>query len=84
MELIMGRKLKYKTPEEKKEANNQKVKVFYWKNKRRLDLEANIRYWKKKLTPDTELPEELLNKINEKISKFQRKLDMINKPKEPK
>lgn len=45
----MGRKKKYLTETERKFANNTKVKEFYWKNKRKLDLDASIRYWNKKL-----------------------------------
>lgn len=46
----MGRRRKYFNDEERKIANNEKVKQFYWKNKERLDMKAKSYYWRKKIT----------------------------------
>jgi len=45
----MGRRKKYFSDIEKKEANNNKVKEFYWKNKESLDRKARAYYWRKKI-----------------------------------
>ena len=45
----MGRRKKYITEEQKKTANNEKVKDFYWHNKEIMDLKAKAYYWKKKI-----------------------------------
>lgn len=45
----MGRRKKYFSDLEKKEANNKKVKEFYWNNKDKLDSNAKAYYWKKKI-----------------------------------
>ena len=45
----MGRRRKYFNDEERKVANNEKVKQFYWKNKDSLDMKAKTYYWKKKI-----------------------------------
>jgi hypothetical protein len=79
-EHYMGRRKKYITEEEKREANNQKVKDFYWRNKRRLDLEASLRYWRKKLAvTDIQIDDKTLKKINTKIEKLQNRLDNLTK-----
>ena len=46
----MGRRKRYFSDEERKIANNEKVKQFYWRNKDRLDVKAKSYYWRKKLT----------------------------------
>ena len=43
----MGRIKKYHTEEERKEANRQKAKRYYWKNKEKVDAKAKERYWQK-------------------------------------
>lgn len=45
----MGRNRKYKSKDELKCANNEKVKRFYWKNKTELDMRAKAYYWRKKI-----------------------------------
>lgn len=45
----MGRRKKYVTEEQRKEANNIKVKNFYWQNKSSLDDKARAYYWRKKI-----------------------------------
>ena len=45
----MGRRRKYFNDTEKKDANNKKVKEFYWKNKEVLDVKARAYYWRKKI-----------------------------------
>lgn len=45
----MGRRRKYFNDEERKIANNEKVKQFYWRNKDKLDNKAKTYYWRKKL-----------------------------------
>jgi len=45
----MGRRRKYFTEEEKQQANNEKVKQFYWRNKENLDGKAKAYYWRKKI-----------------------------------
>jgi len=45
----MGRRKKYFNDAERKIANNEKVKQFYWRNKDRLDVKAKAYYWKKKI-----------------------------------
>lgn len=62
----MGRRRKYFSDIEKKEANNNKVKEFYWKNKDRLDDKARTYYWRKKIqallkTGDTDAAEKVKN-----------------------
>lgn len=44
----MGRRKKYFTESEKKEANRQKVKEYYYRNKAQLDARAKEYYWLKK------------------------------------
>ena len=44
----MGRRKKYFTESEKKEANRQKVKEYYYRNKAQLDERAKEYYWLKK------------------------------------
>ena len=44
----MGRRKKYFTESEKKEANRQKVKEYYYRNKAQLDERAKDYYWLKK------------------------------------
>ena len=45
----MGRRKKYFNDEERKIANNEKVKQFYWRNKDKLDNKAKAYYWRKKI-----------------------------------
>lgn len=45
----MGRRKKYFSESERKVANNEKVKQFYWRNKERLDMKAKAYYWRKKI-----------------------------------
>jgi len=45
----MGRRKKYFSDEERKIANNEKVKQFYWRNKDELDIKAKTYYWRKKI-----------------------------------
>lgn len=45
----MGRRKKYFNDEERKIANNEKVKQFYWRNKDKLDNKAKVYYWRKKI-----------------------------------
>lgn len=45
----MGRRRKYHTTEDRQKANNEKVKQFYWRNKKSLDEKAKAYYWKKKI-----------------------------------
>lgn len=45
----MGRRRKYFSDEERKIANNNKVKQFYWRNKNSLDGKAKAYYWRKKI-----------------------------------
>lgn len=45
----MGRRRKYFSAEELKEANRRKVLKFYWNNKEACDQKAKDRYWAKKL-----------------------------------
>ena len=45
----MGRRRKYFTDEERQQANNEKVKQFYWRNKDKLDEKAKAYYWRKKI-----------------------------------
>lgn len=45
----MGRKKKYFTDEEKRKANNDKVKSFYRKNKSVLDAKSRANYWRNKI-----------------------------------
>jgi hypothetical protein len=69
----MGRGKKYHTDEERRAANNEKVKRFYWANKEECDRKARERYWKKKLEDvpsnghDTEIQEtkQVIEHINE-------------------
>lgn len=77
----MGRRRKYNTDEERRMANNQKVKNFYWRNKEKCDVEAKLRYWENKLSEVTEQTDnKVLDKINKKITKFQKKLSqLVNK-----
>lgn len=44
----MGRRKKYHTDEERKEANRRKVKEYYWRNKDEVDRRAKEYYWRKK------------------------------------
>jgi hypothetical protein len=46
--ICMGRKLKYKTPEEKKQANRDRVMKHYNKNKNRIKKKNLERYYKNK------------------------------------
>jgi hypothetical protein len=46
----MGRRRKYFTDEEKKEANRAKVLRYYWNNKEECDRKARERYLAKKLS----------------------------------
>lgn len=41
----MGRKLKYLTDDEKKEANNKKARKYYQKNKERIRKQRMQKYW---------------------------------------
>ena len=63
----MGRRRKYFSEEERQNANNEKVKQFYWRNKDTLDKKAKAYYWKKKIDSLTEkgLHDEA-NKVREK------------------
>lgn len=45
----MGRRKRYFSDEERKIANNEKVKQFYWRNKTKLDNNAKAYYWRKKI-----------------------------------
>ena len=45
----MGRRKRYFSDEERKIANNEKVKQFYWRNKDKLDNKAKAYYWRKKI-----------------------------------
>ena len=45
----MGRRKKYFSPEEKKEADREKVLRYYWKNKELCDQKSRDRYRVKKL-----------------------------------
>lgn len=45
----MGRRKIYFSDVEKRMANNEKVKKFYWRNKEKLDNAAKVYYWKKKI-----------------------------------
>lgn len=45
----MGRRRKYLNDEERQQANNEKVKQFYWRNKDALDEKAKAYYWRKKI-----------------------------------
>lgn len=45
----MGRRKRYFSEEERKIANNEKVKQFYWRNKDKLDNKAKAYYWRKKI-----------------------------------
>jgi hypothetical protein len=45
----MGRRRKYFSDIERRDANNEKVKQFYWRNKNKLDGKAKAYYWKKKI-----------------------------------
>lgn len=49
----MGRRKKYFSPEEIKEANRAKVLRYYWRNKDMCDEKARQRYWDKKLANTT-------------------------------
>ena len=49
----MGRRRKYFSPEEIKEANRAKVLRYYWRNKDLCDEKARQRYWDKKLANTT-------------------------------
>jgi hypothetical protein len=44
----MGRKKKYNTLEQKKEAQREWSRVYYEKNKTKIDEEAKLRYQKNK------------------------------------
>ena len=44
----MGRLKKYHTDEERKDANRQKSKRYYWKNKEKVDAKNKKRYHEKK------------------------------------
>lgn len=44
----MGRLRKYKTEEEKREAQKKWSKAYYWKNKKTIDEKAKERYRKRK------------------------------------
>lgn len=46
--IIMGRKLKYKTPEEKINARKERQMKYYWKNVDKLKKEALGRYYNRK------------------------------------
>ena len=46
---IMGRLKKYNTEEERKEANRQKAKRYYWKNKEKVDAKNKARYRRQKM-----------------------------------
>ena len=43
----MGRLKKYNTEEEKRQANKEACKKYYWKNKEAMDSKARNRYQKK-------------------------------------
>ena len=45
----MGRLKKYKTDEERKEAQRRWSKKYYWKNKEKIDDKNKARYWYKKM-----------------------------------
>lgn len=67
----MGRHKKYKTDEERKAANNEKVKRFYWANKEECDRKARERYHRKKFenpiieNPPDDLPDEVIEPTDE-------------------
>jgi len=44
----MGRKLKYKTEEEKRQANRDKFMRFYWKNSDKIKKQNLKRYYENK------------------------------------
>lgn len=44
----MGRRKKYNTDEEQAEANRQKSRRYYWKNKEKIDAKNKERYRKNK------------------------------------
>lgn len=44
----MGRLKKYKTEEELKEANRQKSKRYYWRNKEKVDKRILEKYYENK------------------------------------
>ena len=46
--MVMGRKRKYNTPEEKKAADKEKALRYYWANKEICDKRARERYWMRK------------------------------------
>jgi hypothetical protein len=46
----MGRKIKYKTEEEKKQANRNKYMRYYWRNVKKRRKDALRRYYVKKDT----------------------------------
>jgi hypothetical protein len=81
----MGRQKKYNTDAERKAANNEKVKAFYWDNKKKLDLDASIRYWSKKIETlqsngiDTSHP--IYVKAVTKLSNFIHEKSLIEKNK---
>ena len=45
----MGRLKKYKTEEDRKEANRQKAKRYYWRNKEKIDAKNKERYRRKRI-----------------------------------
>ena len=47
--IIMGRKLKYKTQEEKINARKERQMKYYWQNAEKLKKEALKRYYKRKI-----------------------------------
>lgn len=44
----MGRKKKYQTEEQLRDANNKKYMRYYWKNAEKIKQKANLKYKQKK------------------------------------
>jgi hypothetical protein len=62
----MGRRRKYFTEEQKREANLKKVKKFYWENKDALDQKAKDYYYKKKAEKEAQKVEDSKEKQSDK------------------
>jgi hypothetical protein len=56
----MGRNKKYKTLEEKKEAQKKWSKLYYWKNKEKQDEKARERYHKRQTIKDEKRKKDII------------------------